>query len=233
MRIETYTLTHNEELRMPWYLEHYAFADAHYVYDNGSSDKTAGIAQASPKTTVVQYESDGLDDNKLRDIKNSCWKSSQADWVIVGDVDEHLWMPDIRAFLASTTATMIRPRVAYNMFTLNDETDYHAVTRGLPAEQYCKTLLFRPKEIKEMNYNHGCHTCTPEGNVLITTPKDCIIYHYNLIGIERTIKRYHERAERMSATNKENKWGWQYLDSDEQIRSLFDCYNETKEVRKW
>ena len=35
-----------------------------------------------------------VNDIKYAELRNSCWKGTNADWVIVCDLDELLWFPE-------------------------------------------------------------------------------------------------------------------------------------------
>lgn len=101
MVITVMTIPHNECEMMPFFIRHYRpIADRIVVYDNASTDGTAEIArQMGCEVTPIA----GVN-GELRDWWN-CSKKAAAgrelggDWMIVPDVDEFLYHPDLWALL--------------------------------------------------------------------------------------------------------------------------------------
>ena len=91
--ITVYTMAFNEEILMQFMIDHYRsrFPNCHIVvYDYESTDKTAEIANNN-NCEVINYSTNNeVDDEKLRHLKNNCWKNAATDWVLVCDVDEML-----------------------------------------------------------------------------------------------------------------------------------------------
>jgi hypothetical protein len=233
MLVETFTLTHNEELRLPWYLDAYSFADKITIFDNGSTDRTREIAASWPRVEVRDWATDGLDDGAMRDLKNSCWKRSVADWVIVSDVDELLVHPNFPELLRTTTATVLRPAAAYTMISREIPDDYRKITRGDYAAQYIKLYCFRPDSLDEIRFSCGAHEAQPSGDVIVGVIPELICYHYHAIGVEETVRRYRERSARMSANNRARRWGWHYDQAEAKIRAFFDNIEALPEVRPY
>jgi glycosyltransferase involved in cell wall biosynthesis len=115
MKIETYTFTWNEQDRIPLYLDHYGFADKHFVFDSNSDDNTREIVLNNKKCTLSVNNENKLDNEGQLAIKERCWENSDADWVIVGDVDEFLYHPNLIELLSTTSAVVLQPSFAYNM----------------------------------------------------------------------------------------------------------------------
>ena len=191
MKIETYSIVWNEEDKLPWYLEHYSFADKHFLFnDISSDDKTKEIILSSSKCSLINVDF-GLNNQEFRDLKDKCWKDSDADWVIVGDIDEFLFHPNMVQLLSTTSADILQPSIAYNMvcdpFTNNWKEIKNGVIIGNenPGEvkimadnfvdnvliiglghdltKWLKCMLFRPSKVDTMQWNLGCHFCKPLG----------------------------------------------------------------------
>jgi len=79
MKIEAYIVTYNDERILPYTLRHYKqFADI-IIVDNNSSDRTIDIATESGVIVRSGDMPDELNEFKLVEIKNNCWKDSDAD----------------------------------------------------------------------------------------------------------------------------------------------------------
>ena len=154
MKIEVYALTNNEEQIMPYFMRHYTQFAHVILLENNSTDRTVEIAQ-SMGAEIWKYDvPDEINDQWYLDVKNNCWKNSKADWVIIGDADEFVYHPHIIEYLERTDATIFLPRL-WNMFSEKFPTTtgqiYEEVTGGRPGGP--KMNLFRPSEIKEINYD--------------------------------------------------------------------------------
>ncbi len=224
MRIDTYAICYNEEKILPYFLRHYLQYGDVYLFDNLSTDHSVRIAtQAGAK--VETYDSGGeLRDDLYIKIKNNCWKGSDADWVIVVDADEFVYCPDLLNILKDTQYTAFEP-IWYEMFSQEFPTTegqiYDEVKMGYEA--WPKLNLFRPQEIKELNYEIGCHLVHPEGNINLNYADSPIkTLHMRHLGKQYIIDRNAGYAKRMSEINKKNGWGWHLTQTAEQISIGFD-----------
>ena len=107
MTIHLYTLCWNEMDILPFVVDYWKrFVTHAYVYDNGSTDGSVEYLKQFDWITVEHYESDGMDDSKLRDIKNTKWKQSKgnADWVVVCDMDEIVYSKDLGKVLEKASS---------------------------------------------------------------------------------------------------------------------------------
>lgn len=239
MKIEVYAICYNEELMLPYFIRHYSqFADI-IIYDNYSTDKSEEIA-INAGAKVIKYDTN----NQIRDdiylsIKNNCWKSSKADWVIVCDVDEFVYHIDLVDLLENTN-TMVYDLEMYNMYSLNFPTTdgqiYDEVKYGVPfvpsSGRSNKSLLFKPSKVREINYTPGCHTSSPRGDedININRTSDIKFLHMRFLSKEYVIHRNSKYRERLSDINKKNGWGYDYLYSSEKISLLFD--EEYEKIKK-
>lgn len=233
MKIEAFAICYNEEALLPYYLRHYgAFCDEITIYDNHSTDNSRRIIAQHPRTNCILYDSG----NEIRDdiylqIKNNCWKGSDADWVIIGDIDELVYHPDLRSELKRSEATVIRPAL-FNMYCETfPETEgqiWEEVVRGLPGGR--KTNLFRPSELKEIDYDPGCHLAYPKGNVRIEDSFTIKTLHMKNLGKDYLISRKRLLYSRLSALNKKLGWGIHYQEPDEEVSRQFD--EEIKQAKK-
>jgi hypothetical protein len=228
MKIEAFAICYNEEALLPYYLKHYSeFCDQITIFDNYSTDRSEEICKANPKVRLIKYDTG----NQIRDdiylqIKNNCWKTSDADWVIVGDIDELVYHADIIKALKNvilSDATIITPQM-YNMYSEKFPTTegqiYEEVYLGIACGS--KTNVFRPREITNVNYDPGCHVAHPEGNVVFYHVVGMKTFHMRFLGKQWVIDRNEQSRKRLSEINKQLGWGIHYHDTAEQISNDFD-----------
>lgn len=218
-----FTITYNEELVLPHFIKWYRsrFANCKIVvYDNESSDNTEQIAMEN-NCEVVNYSTDNkLSDSAYLKIKNNAWKQSDTDWVMVVDCDEFVDVTENDLIELESNKKTIVSAVGFNMCNVENLTELADIKHGVRAEQYDKSILFNKKYIKEINYEAGCHSCTPKG--LVKYSEGLFnLYHMILINEQFLVDKYLRNASRMSEENKRNKWGHHYLQSEEIVRANY------------
>jgi len=241
MKIWAYAICWNEAKMLPYYLRHYSqFCEKIIIYDNGSNDGSQKIIQDHPKTELRTYDTGGkIKDEIYLQIKNNCWKESRnkADWVIVGDIDELIYHPNLINFLSSTGKT-------YSLFTpagINMVTDkfpttsrqiYDEVKSGSFHPGSCKPMLFDPNRVVEIKFDPGCHSAN--GKQIrgkewhwrhITTnfkSSPIKVLHFKFMGADYVVTRYRQLANRLSATNLQRGWGSHYKKRKELVLAEFN-----------
>jgi glycosyltransferase involved in cell wall biosynthesis len=225
MKIEVYVICYNEELLLPYFLRHYReFCDRIIVFDNYSTDRSQEICRQDPRVEVIKYDSsDQVRDDIYLQIKNNCWKESLADWVIIGDMDEFVYHPDIKRILGESKATIITPEW-FNMysekFPITQGQIYEEVVLGIPGGP--KTNIFRPSEIEEINYDPGCHIAHPRGNVIPDKSSGLKTLHMRNLSKEFVISRNAVCSKRMSELNRSMGWGYHYDWPAQEVSRRFD-----------
>jgi hypothetical protein len=226
MKIEVYIMTNNEEMMIPYIMRHYSQFAKVILLESHSTDNTIKLAGSLGAEVWVYDIPDEINDLTHLQIKESCWKESKADWVIVVDADEFVYHPDIISELKKTDATVIHPKF-YNMFTevfpTTEGQIYDEVKYGTDGDFWLSKMnLFRPSEITRMNWSIGCHHASPEGNVKIDENTEIKTLHMRFMGREYMIDRYKRNAKRLSAVNQANGWGIQLNWNAQQINEYFD-----------
>lgn len=209
MKVCIYVLCWNEEKMLPFFFRHYKqrFPNASYVfYDNMSTDASRDIILANGGSIVDYDSANEIRDDFYLNIKNNCWKNAPADWVIVCDVDEFIEMKE--EDLTNTTATIYRLK-GYDM-TGVDLSFVDGLYRGVRSPSFDKCLLFNSRKIKEINYDTGCHTCKPEGEI-VYNEHNFLLKHMKMVSLDYLKERNLAYRKRLSALNKRNKWGTHYL----------------------
>lgn len=234
MKIDVYAVSWNEEVLMPHFLEHYSFANNITIFDNESTDQTRNIAAKDPRVKIITFHTGGqIDDQHYLKIKNEAWKESRgkADYVIVCDMDEFLYHPELIEYLKLAKErgiTIFRPR-GFNAVT---DTTPRATDNlanlcryGVRATQMDKCVIFDPDAIEEINYSPGAHDYTPQGRVEVESPFDLKLLHMKYLGPEYMVQRYKQYSQRLSALNKEHGWGNHYLSAESEILANFQKTN--------
>ena len=238
--IWVYALCYNEIHFIRNFFAAYKDADKITIYDSNSTDGSTQVAEELGATVIQIDTGDQLRDDIFIDIKNKCWKEARgkADWVIVCDLDEIF----TRIVMTDGVVTydldlsvpfdggfdVIKP-YGYNMigdapsFT-GDHPFIHSQNgaRHPPAEKLC---CFRPDRIAEINYSPGCHSANPvavSGEVSVFYDRDYKALHYLGWNRESFVLKMERGRGRLSDINKQNGWGYQYLNTKEQNEGMFD-----------
>lgn len=222
--VHLYAVCWNEARILPFILDYYTqFVEHFYIFDNYSDDDTDRILNTRPNVTVRKFDTGGqFNDLVHQHIKNSVWKKSRgkADWVIVIDLDELIYQPQIVEFLMDSKNTIFKPN-GFNMVTdrfpnLNKLiTDQ--VKGGVPDSKYAKMVLFNPHRIVEVNYEPGAHEAYPEGIIKMGISNDLKLLHYKNLGVDYVMEKIRNYRSRLSNQNRENNHGLEYERYDEII----------------
>lgn len=220
MKIEAFIIAFNEAETIHLTIKHYQkFCDRITIFDNFSTDRTRDIAlQLGCDVRLFGIEG-VLSDQEYLNVKNHCWKRSDADWVIVCDADEIL-VTD-RNELATIDGTIIRTS-GWNIFSekVPRET-WLEIQTGVPDSNYSKSIIFNPKKLIEIGYVYGCHQAKPTGNV-VYSQREIPLFHYKHIGgADRLVKRHALYESRRSEHNRKWKLGHQYGEPPEKTRDYF------------
>jgi hypothetical protein len=162
---------------LPFFFSHYDnLVSQYFFFDDHSSDSSLDLMNSHPNVEVeplIRSDPDSFALSELA-ISNECWKRSRgrADWVIVIDIDEHLFHPDLTALLMRYKALGITivPALGYQMisetFPHPDGKLCETHTNGAPWDSYNKLALFDPSAINEIDYGVGRHHASPTGGVI-------------------------------------------------------------------
>lgn len=201
---------------LPYFLKHYSkFCDLMTFYDDNSTDNSVSIIKSFPNTEVLpQYDTpnDRFDDQHMLNLKNNAWKKDRDfDWVIVVDVDEFLYHPDLLKKLEEykNSNVTVPLTTGYDMygkvFPSGEEQIYDQIKLGRHAGNHSKKVIFNPRYV-DINYDIGCHTCNPLGQVGYSLDNEFKVLHYVYPSHEYMTTRRKMIFERLSELNKENGW---------------------------
>lgn len=223
--ITVYTLAYNEEVFLQYMIDHYRkrFPGCHIIVnDNQSTDHTKEIALANNCEVVYFDTNNQIDDAKITNLKNNCWKQAKTDWVLVCDVDELLNINEEQLKTESAVGTTIIRSEGWNMVNMKDNYDFVNIKHGCRVSQYDKSYLFKKSEIININYSVGAHHANPQGRNQ-TSQNIYKLYHYKCINPDYLVERFKWTAARMSQLNIKNGWGIYWLNqTEESIRAGFN-----------
>ncbi len=229
MKIEAFIIAWNREDTIDFTINHYLeFCSSVTLFDNHSTDNTREFAEKE-RVTIHTFGTPGvLNDQDYLQIKNNCWKVSDADWVIVVDDDEILYHPNLIEELQlakDSGATIIKPQ-GFGIFSNSmPELDWTELMSGVPDSNYSKLCVFNPKAIQEIGYIYGCHQAKPVGRIRLV--EKLYLLHYRAVGgADRLIERHKLYEPRRQKSPVNMKWdlGGHYrktVENPEETRSWF------------
>jgi tetratricopeptide (TPR) repeat protein len=235
MEIHLYTLCWNDADILPFFFTHYDyFVSRYFIFDDCSIDGSLDLLHSHPNVEVKPFVRSDPDSFTLSElsISDECWKRSRgfADWVIVIDIDEHLFHPDLPVLLRRYQAfgITIVPALGYQMiseeFPRSDALLCQTCTQGAPWDIYSKLTFFDPAAITDSNYSGGRHAASPTGRVIAPARDELLLLHYKFLGFERTLARHRRQRSGLRSKDIDNGWGYQYGWSEEELRRAWDGF---------
>lgn len=224
--LEIFVTTWNEEKILPDFIKWYRSRVPDClitVIDNQSTDLTTKIAFENECKIISFTSNNEMDEQTLMNIRNNCWKDSEAEWCLVVDCDE---LVDIDThFLKTNNTGMIFKCVGYEMFGTEEDT-IETLIQGCPSAGYCKPVLFRNHYFEEINLKPGSHDAEPLINKGITD----VLKTFSIVWDSTSVNLYHTKwrswtngierarllAKRRSEHSKQMGWNFHY-ELDESI----------------
>ncbi len=222
MIVHLYAHSWNEMRMLEFFFRHYrSWIDRFVFFDDNSTDGTIERLKAEPKVEIRPRPYLYPDSLVLSGKHNfdNCWKESRgkADWVVIVDIDEHLYHPDIVSYLETCKrrgVTLI-PALGYEMLTDTfpqpDENLAQRYTRGAPTGSMSKLRIFNPDAITEVNFGGGGHSADPRGRLVYPERDELLLLHYKHLGLDYTWDRNKMLAQGLRETDRKNGWGFQYF----------------------
>jgi hypothetical protein len=125
MKIDLYARCWNERDMLPFFFLHYdKLVQRYIIYDDDSTDDSQEILRRHPKVELRPMPPYSDPESRITSalaLQETCWKESRgiADWVIITDIDEHLYHPNIYNYLAQCRERGVTsiPGLGYQMLS--------------------------------------------------------------------------------------------------------------------
>jgi glycosyltransferase involved in cell wall biosynthesis len=203
MVIHVFSVMHNEEKLLPYWLRHYStFVDKIFIADDESSDKTVEIAKANPKVEVFKLENDTPGKNNEPAMTKffidgyKKYSRGAADWVIFADGDEFFYHKDIVKKLkdAKNNGEKVIKTTAFSMvsqtFPTTNGQIYDEIKRGVRNVDHDKSVIIDPKIDISYVWQARHKIVMPEN--VHWQRIGLLMLHYQHLGRDYFIARYRE-----------------------------------------
>lgn len=217
LKVHAYLLCFNEEPIIKSVLNYYSrFCSKIFVLDNESTDKSVDIAESFENVRVISWKkpSDIFDDKyhvklkidtyKLYSRDGGVYTEEVADWVVVSDMDEVLYHPDLLNVLSEYKSEGVTvPQICG--FNVVDEKSIDVSMSiveqykyGVRHSHFDKRIVFQPDF--NMSYSLGCHPAGPGFELMKNTygyrssnKYPLALLHYKHVG-----SRFYDKAKEYS-----------------------------------
>ena len=226
---------YNEEKIMPFYLDYYLNfikADKIVIYDGGSTDNTPNIVKNYPNIEFIVEDKGKMDERNLKDNRNEGWKKYRYDydWIIVCDMDEFIYHPNLRNLLHKYDLEGITvPLISGYDMVSNDFPDFKKgkylpsfIQNGVHEPIWLnKSAVFKPGVVN-INYDFGTHSCSPTGNVKYSVESNIKLLQYKWLSHEYVTNKSLESSLRLSDWNLETGMASHYKAYAKTTKEDFD-----------
>jgi glycosyltransferase involved in cell wall biosynthesis len=221
LRVHLYAQCWNDAFMLPYFFRHYdRFVDRYVIFDDGSTDRSLAILRDHPRVELRRFVRSDPDSfvRSEQALSNECWKESRdsADWVIVTDIDEHLFHPRMASYLHECAAAGITllPALGFQMISNEAPRDGELLCdvyrRGAPWSQMMKPSIFDPGAIVDINFRTGRDGAAPIGKIRLPPRDEILLLHYKYMDLSRTHARHQQLLGGLGKTDLGNRWGHKY-----------------------
>ena len=217
LRIHLYCLCWNDARLLPYFFRHYdEIVDEYFVFDNGSTDESTALLKAHERVQVQPFEVKGesfVDEE--RRFCDQVWQPSRgkADWVIVTDIDEHLFRPGLIDYLIDCKKRGITAieSLGYEMvasdFPSAPKQLTSLVTRGGRSAALSRLCIFDPNALTATRFGPGREKAWPEGHVVWPASSEVLLLRFQQLGLDYFTARSAALVGRLKKGDFEDTWG--------------------------
>jgi hypothetical protein len=224
-QIHLYCLCWNDARMLPYFFRNYDnVVDKYFVLDNGSTDESLALLRNHRGVDVSHFDVSGDSFvEEERRIGDTVWRNSDADWVIITDIDEHIYHPDLSGYLRRCTDQGITAiqSIGYEMvsddFPTGGQPLHELVTTGVRSAGHDRLCIFNPRELTATNFSPGRHEASPEGRVIWPEVREVLLLHYKQLGIAYVVVRSAELRRGLRPRDLKRRWGVHYTWSKAKI----------------
>lgn len=191
------------------------------LHDNQSTDGSKELALKLGYEVKTFNTNNQMDEMTQTNLRNSCWKNDDADWIIVCDMDELIDINEQDLINEEISNNTIIRTEGYHMINLKNNKGLNDMEYGFSDSEYDKCLIFKKSHISEMEWAVGSHSCKPKGSLINYTQKKYNLLHYKFISEDYVINRYKNLFERQSEKNIKNNWCYNYKLKEDEIRKVY------------
>jgi hypothetical protein len=235
METHLYTLCWNEADMLGFFFRHYdPWVDLYFIYDDGSTDGSIEILKSHPKVELRKWERkfpNSFITSQWRWL-NTVWQDSkgQADWVVIVDIDEYLFVPQIsirsKLDIYKENGVTLIPALGFEMlseeFPDAEQDLVESESYGHYEKLMCKVSIFNPDKIEKMNFTSGRHFAKPIGSVNFPSKDELILGHFKNIGFDRTLKKQNALYGQLGTYDTSSGFGLRLASSKEKMREIWD-----------
>lgn len=230
--IEIHIVTYNEEIMLPFTLQHYKkmFSNVTFViHDNYSTDNTVQIATDAGCSVELFDSEGGMNDVIHAKIKETAILNSNADWVLCIDCDEECFINDNDLMELNIKGINAVQFEGWNIFDAVNTPFDIVEPMGIQDSGYSKPVLYKGKQFfKDIHLAVGIHTIhniTPsEGNIVNWSKNEYKLLHYKHWSIDWNLKRSAELSVRQSDTNKKHSYSYHFALPENVHRQFFETH---------
>jgi hypothetical protein len=203
---------------LPYFFRHYDnIVDRYFVFDNGSTDGSLSLLENHERVEISHFDvsGDSFVEEEQR-LSDTMWCNSDADWVIITDIDEHIYHPNLTDYLRRCTkqdVTAIRS-IGYEMvsdsFPTGTQPLFELVTIGTRSTGHDRLCIFNPRELSATNFSPGRHEAEPTGRVVWPAFPAVLLLHYKQLGVDYPIARSAELKLGLRSRDLTEGWGTHY-----------------------
>jgi hypothetical protein len=217
-KVHLHCLCWNDARLLPYFFRHYdSIVDRYFVFDNGSTDRSLALLKNHGRIKISHFDVSGDSFvEEERRLGDTTWRSSDADWVIITDIDEHIYHPNLREYLRRCTnegITAIRS-IGYEMvsdgFPVGNRRLCELVTIGTRSTGHDRLCIFNPKALTATNFSPGRHEAEPTGRVIWPTYPQLLLLHFKQLGVDYPIARSAELRRGLKPRDITEGWGVHY-----------------------
>jgi len=225
-RIELYCLCWNDARMLPFFFRHYDdLVDQYFVFDNGSTDGSLSLLGNHGRVEVTHFDVSGDSFvEEERRLGDTMWRNSDADWVIITDLDEHIFHPNLLDYLQRCTDEGVTAIQSIGFEMISDTFPSEAqrlvdlVTIGTRSPGCDRLCIFNPRAVTGTNFTVGRHEAEPVGRVVGPPFPEVLLLHYKQLGMDYPIARSAELRTGLRSRDLAEKWGVHYTWSAAEIR---------------